>query len=80
MCIYSSVNYSCGNRRMIVAEWCGRYIKGLQSHLRCPPDVQYYTRDDQPCPRCREAAADRPPPPWMPIDQRHSRSPPRYCH
>lgn len=29
--------------------------------------------------RCREAAADRPPPPWMPIDQRSSRSP-RYCH
>ncbi|EHA48104.1 hypothetical protein MGG_11004 [Pyricularia oryzae 70-15] len=49
MCTYQCMEYSCGHRRTIVAEWCDRYINKLQSHIRRRPEIPYYTKNDQIC-------------------------------
>ncbi|TLD09497.1 hypothetical protein PspLS_11899 [Pyricularia sp. CBS 133598] len=49
MCTYQYMDYSCGHRRTIAAEWCDRYRNKLQSHIRCRPEIPYYTKNDQIC-------------------------------
>uniref|UniRef100_L7JRU4 Uncharacterized protein n=1 Tax=Pyricularia oryzae (strain P131) TaxID=1143193 RepID=L7JRU4_PYRO1 len=79
MCTYQSMEYSCGHRRTIVAEWCDRYKNTLQLHIRCPPEIRYYTTIDRICPQCHEQLNPRVVP-WMPSHEaRGSQTrPPRH--
>ncbi|ELQ33794.1 hypothetical protein OOU_Y34scaffold00877g1 [Pyricularia oryzae Y34] len=72
MCTYQCMEYSCGHRRTIVAEWCDRYINKLQSHIRCRPEIPYYTKNDQICSHCHEHLNPRHVP-WIPSREQQTR-------
>uniref|UniRef100_L7IPV6 Uncharacterized protein n=1 Tax=Pyricularia oryzae (strain P131) TaxID=1143193 RepID=L7IPV6_PYRO1 len=71
MCTYQYMDYSCGHRRTIAAEWCDRYRNKLQSHIRCRPEIPYYTKNDQICSHCHEQLNPR----YMPHNVQIRRGP-----